>query len=69
MHDVRAMVELLGGMAQKQQLVRLGARDRDLTRAVRLREVHRARQGWYTTLDERSPQVQAVRIGGRLTGL
>lgn len=69
MHDVKAMVELLGGMAQKQQLVRVGARDLDLTRAVRSGEVTRARQGWYTTLDDRSPEVQAVRIGGRLTGL
>ena len=63
------MVDLLGGMAQKRQLVRLGARDLDLTRAVRAGDVIRARQGWYTTLDERSPAVQAVRIGGRLTGL
>lgn len=63
------MVDLLGGMAQKQQLVRLGARDLDLTRAVRAGDVIRARQGWYTTLDERSTAVQAVRIGGRLTGL
>jgi very-short-patch-repair endonuclease len=69
MRDVKAMVDLLGGMAQKQQLVRLGARDLDLTRAVRDGEVARARQGWYTTLDERSAEVQAVRIGGRLTGL
>ncbi len=63
------MVDLLGGMAQKQQLVRLGARDLDLTLAVRHGDVTRARQGWYTTLDERSLAVQAVRIGGRLTGL
>ena len=63
------MVDLIGGMAQKQQLMRLGARDLDLTRAVRDGDVTRARQGWYTTLDTRSPEVQAVRIGGRLTGL
>ena len=63
------MVENLGGMAQKRQLVRLGARDSDLTAAVRSGEVARARQGWYTTLDRRSPAVQAVRVGGRLTGL
>ncbi len=63
------MVELLGGMAQKRQLVRLGVRDLDLTRAVRGGDVIRARQGWYTVLAERSPAVQAVRVGGRLTGL
>lgn len=63
------MVEELGGMAQKRQLVRLGAHDHHLTAAVRSGEVIRARQGWYTTLDPRSPAVQAVRVGGRLTGI
>ena len=69
MTDIAALVEKLGGMAQKQQLVRRGARDLDLTRAVRRGEVIRARQGWYTTLPETDPRVQAVRVGGRLTGI
>lgn len=56
-------------MAQKQQLVKRGARDLDLTRAVRRGEVVRARQGWYTTLPESDPRVRAVRVGGRLTGI
>ena len=56
-------------MAQKQQLVRRGARDLDLTLAVRNGDVIRARQGWYTTLPETDPRVQAVRVGGRLTGI
>jgi hypothetical protein len=69
MPDVRAMVERLGGMAQKRQLVGLGARDLDLTRAVRSGDVHRVRNGWYSVLDPLSPAVQAVRVGGRLTGI
>jgi hypothetical protein len=69
MADIAALVEALGGMAQKRQLVRRGARDIDLTLAVRRGEVVRARQGWYTTLPESDPRVRAVRVGGRLTGI
>lgn len=56
-------------MAQKQQLVRRGARDLDLTRAVRSGEVTRARLGWYTVLPASDARVRAVRVGGRLTGI
>lgn len=69
MPDIQALVDSLGGMAQKQQLVRRGAGDLDLTRAVRTGAVTRARQGWYTTLEPTDPRVQAVRVGGRLTGI
>lgn len=63
------MVTALGGMAQKQQLVARGARDLDLTSAVRGGDVSRARQGWYTTLPPTDARVRAVRVGGRLTGI
>src|SRR5258707_14354661 len=63
------IVNSLGGMAQKQQLVRRGAHDRDLTAAVRSRDVVRVRNGWYSTMDETSPELRAVRVGGRLTGI
>ena len=66
---VAQMVHMLGGIAQKQQLVARGARDIDLTRAVKSGSVIRARQGWYTTLPEQDDRVRAVRVGGRLTGL
>lgn len=56
-------------MAQKQQLVRGGARDWHLTHAVRTGEVTRVRNGWYSTLDPADPRLRAVRVGGRLTGL
>ena len=69
MPDIARMVAALGGMAQKQQLVRRGARDLDLTRAVRSGEVVRVRNGWYSTLSEQSPELRAVRVGGRLTGI
>jgi very-short-patch-repair endonuclease len=69
MRDIADMVASLGGMAQKQQLVALGARDLDLTGSVRRNETRRARQGWYTTLPDSDPRVSAVRVGGRLTGI
>lgn len=69
MPDIAAIVQSLGGLAQKQQLVARGARDLDLTRAVRDGQVSRARQGWYTTLPDSDLRVRAVRVGGRLTGI
>ena len=63
MVDVRALVEEFGGLAQKRQLVDRGAADYDLTRAVKRGDVIRARQGWYTTLEELEPRVRAVRVG------
>ena len=69
MRDIAEIVDSLGGLAQKQQLVARGARDVDLTRAVREGTASRARQGWYTTLPDADPRVRAVRVGGRLTGI
>lgn len=69
MPDIASLVDSLGGIAQKQQLVRRGARDLDLTNAVRDGSVIRARQGWYTTLPPMDARVRAVRVGGRLTGI
>jgi very-short-patch-repair endonuclease len=63
------IVDSLGGMAQKQQLVRRGAHDRDLTYAVRIGDVVRVRNGWYSTYAESDPRLRAVRVGGRLTGI
>lgn len=57
-----------GGVLHKRQLVALGARDRDLTRAVRSGDVRRPRRGWYSTLPPTDPRFVAVAVGGRLTG-
>jgi very-short-patch-repair endonuclease len=69
MTTIGELVQSLGGMAQKQQLVRLGARDFHLTAAVRCGDVIRARNGWYSTMSEKDPRLRAVRVGGRLTGI
>lgn len=69
MSVIAQWIESLGGFAQKQQLVALGATDYALTLAVRQGEVRRARQGWYSTVSPGDPRFRAVRCGGRLTGL
>jgi very-short-patch-repair endonuclease len=69
MQSVRKMVHRLGGIAQKQQLVSLGAHDGMLTAAVRSGTVIRARQGWYSTLSDQDPALRAAKVGGRLTGM
>lgn len=69
MESVRRMVQHLGGLAQKQELIALGAHDWALTAAVRSGSVIRARQGWYSTLNDNDPALRASRVGGRLTGI
>lgn len=69
MRDIAGIVNSAGGMLQKRKLVVRGARDADLTHAVKSGAVSRARQGWYTTLPDDDLRVRAVRVGGRLTGI
>jgi very-short-patch-repair endonuclease len=69
MSTVADWVTGLGGIAQKQQLVALGATDYALTAAVRTNAVFRARHGWYSTTLPSEAVFRAVRVGGRLTGL
>jgi hypothetical protein len=69
MPDIEELVRSLGGMARRPQLLARGARDYELTRAVRRGEVVRARNGWYSTFRESDPKLRAVRVGGRLTGI
>jgi very-short-patch-repair endonuclease len=69
MEDIASLVDSLSGMAQKRQLVARGARDIDLTLAVKRGEVTRVRNGWYSTLSASDRRLRAVRVGGRLTGI
>lgn len=56
-------------MAQKQQLIVGGATEAGLTAAVRMGDVIRVRNGWYSTFREYDARLRAVRVGGRLTGI
>jgi len=69
MRAIHDMLRELGGTAQKQELVRMGATGYRLTAAVRRGEVFRARQGWYSIVPPFEPRLRAIRVGGRLTGL
>jgi very-short-patch-repair endonuclease len=69
MASVAEIVDELGGIAQKRQLIGRGVREVDLTRAVREGSVVRVRHGWYSTLATEDPRLRAVRVGGRLTGI
>lgn len=69
--DTATLLDIVGdagGFATRRQLRRAGARDRDLTRAVRSGALHRPRLGWYSDLPLDDDRVTAVRVGGRLTG-
>lgn len=68
MSRVRDWVEQLGGNAQKQELVALGATDYALTCAVRDGDVQRARQGWYAIMAPSDAAFRAVRVGGPVDG-
>ncbi|MGY6499150.1 MAG: hypothetical protein ACXIUP_13090, partial [Microcella sp.] len=58
-----------GGAAGRAHLRALGHSDRTLSAAVRAGAIARARRGWYTIWPDSDPRLQALRIGGRLTGL
>ncbi|MGY6498167.1 MAG: hypothetical protein ACXIUP_08065, partial [Microcella sp.] len=58
-----------GGAAGRAHLRSLGHSDRTLSAAVRARVIARPRRGWYTVWPDSDPRLQALRIGGRLTGL
>lgn len=68
MKNLHDWISDAGGALRKRDLVALGARDRDLTEAVRSGHVRRARRGWYSTFHEDDPRFIALRVGGRLTG-
>lgn len=68
MTDIVSFLAAAGGVLPKRDLTALGARDRQLTAAVRAGLVRRPRRGWYTTFETDDPRYTALRVGGRLTG-
>ena len=69
MRSIHSDVIRRGGVAATFELLRDGHTSHQLTRAVRRGEVIRARQGHYVVPTLDSSEVEAVRVGGRLTGL
>lgn len=68
MQSVQAAVDVLGGVATRQQLIAAGLSGFDLTIAVKRGEVRRVRQARYVTETASFDAVAAARVGGLLAG-
>lgn len=60
------VLDELGGIATRRQLLRRGFTGRQLTAAVRAGSVRRVRQGYYASPSAILDRLAAVRLGGRL---
>ncbi|MFZ2965239.1 MAG: DUF559 domain-containing protein [Rhodoglobus sp.] len=68
MRSIHQDVHRRGGVAATHELLRDGHTSYRLTAAVRRGEVIRARQGHYVCPHLSPPEIEAVRVGGRLSG-
>ena len=68
MRSIHSDVHRRGGIATTAELLRDGHTSHQLTAAVRRGDVLRVRQGHYGCPELPEPQLQAYRVGGRLTG-
>lgn len=69
MPDPVPIIDSLGHVATRQQLLEAGCSGFDLTIAVRRAEIWRVRQARYVTPGASMDAVAATRVGGRLAGL
>ena len=69
MDSIYLDVRRRGGVASTWELLRDGHTSHQLTAAVHRGEIVRARQGHYACPELDEAELQAVRVGGRLTGL
>ncbi|WP_308467449.1 hypothetical protein [Rathayibacter soli] len=69
MQTVDAVLSRLGGVATRAAILAGGGTPRGLTAAVRAGRVVRVRQGWYALPDASSDIVDAIAVGGALTGV
>lgn len=68
MPDPAAIIEALGHVATRQQLIAAGCSGFDLTIAVRRASIWRVRQARYATPGASSDAIAATRVGGMLAG-
>jgi len=66
--DVARVIDSLGKIATKQQLVDRGLSGFDLTAAVRRGEIRRVRRAHYATPGALPAAIAAIRVGGKLGG-
>ena len=60
------VVELLGGVAQRWELLEAGLWPEQIDLSRRYGRIVRVRRGWYASLDTPAPILRALRAGGRL---
>jgi len=68
MPDPVPIIDSLGHIATRQQLIAHGCSGYDLTRAVRLGRIRRVRQARYATPSAPWAAIEATRVGGLLAG-
>ena len=69
MYSVLAVVDALGGIARRDQILDAGLSGSDITGAVRRGEIRRVRRAHYASPRAHPDAVAATRVGGRLAGL
>lgn len=69
MPEPAPIVDSLGGIATRQQLIARGCSGFDLTVAVRRAQIRRIRQARYSTKLATAESVAATRVGGMLAGI
>lgn len=69
MYSVSAVVDALGGIARRDQILGAGLSGTDITAAVRRGEVRRVRRAHYASRSALPDAEVATRVGGRLAGL
>lgn len=66
--SAEGVVEALGGIARRDELITAGVSGSDITRAVRLGVLRRVRRAHYAIVAADAAAVAATRVGGRLGG-
>ncbi|MCU1598770.1 MAG: hypothetical protein JWQ47_2509, partial [Glaciihabitans sp.] len=69
MVDVEQTIKALGMFARRRDLLQRGFDDSDITAALAAHRIFRVRQGWFSVPDAPADGVEAVRVGGKLTGV
>lgn len=69
MPDPAPVIDSLGGIATRQQLIARGCSGFDLTIAVQKGHIRRVRQARYSTRGASADAISAARVGGLLAGL
>jgi hypothetical protein len=68
MHSITQLFDTHGPFLRRRDLLRLGLNDRLIGHALRAHAIFRVRHGWYARPGTTDAAVEAIRVGGKLTG-